>query len=75
VFQTGGSGSVTLTLPFPFVTQGATPIHVYGGLTVYVDPDSGQTCLQPTNEIKNYQTQVTLSNYSVPPMATQQPSR
>jgi uncharacterized repeat protein (TIGR01451 family) len=61
VFQTGGTGTVTLTLPYPFVTQGATPIHVYSGLTAYTSND--QTCLQPTGEIKNYQTQVTLSSY------------
>jgi hypothetical protein len=61
VFQTGGTGTVTLTLPFPFVTQGATPIHVYSSLTAYTS--NGQTCLQPTGEIKNYNTQVTLSSY------------
>jgi hypothetical protein len=65
VFQTGGTGTVTLTLPYPFVTQGATPIHVYSGLTAYTS--NGQTCLQPTNEIKNYQTQVTLANYGTSP--------
>jgi hypothetical protein len=61
VFQTGGDGTVTLTLPYPFVTQGATPIHVYSGLTAV--QNNGQTCLQPTGEIKNYQTQVTLGSY------------
>lgn len=61
VFQTDGTGTVTLTLPYPFVTQGATPIHVYSGLTTYTS--NGMTCLQPTGEIKNYNTQVTLSSY------------
>jgi uncharacterized repeat protein (TIGR01451 family) len=61
VFQTGGTGTVNLTLPYPFVTQGATPIHVYSSLTAVVV--NGQTCLVPTGEIKNYQTQVTLSSY------------
>jgi hypothetical protein len=65
VFQTGGTGTVTLTLPYPFVTQGATPIHVYSGLTAV--QNNGQTCLQPTGEIKNYQTIVTLGNYTAPP--------
>jgi uncharacterized repeat protein (TIGR01451 family) len=65
VFQTGGSGTVTMTLPYPFVTQGATPIHVYSGLTAV--QSNGQTCLQPTNEIKNYQQIVTLGNYGTSP--------
>jgi hypothetical protein len=65
VFQTGGTGTVTLTLPYPFVTQGATPIHVYSGLTAYTS--NGLTCLQPTGEIKNYNTQVTLASYGAAP--------
>ncbi len=65
VFKTGGNGTVTLTLPYPFITQGATPIHVYSSLTAYTS--NGQTCLQPTGEIKNYQTQVTLGSYGTSP--------
>jgi uncharacterized repeat protein (TIGR01451 family) len=61
VFRTSGPSTVTLTLPYPFVTQGATPIHVYSNLTTVTS--NGQTCLQPTNEIRNFQTQVTLSSY------------
>ncbi|MFT3892848.1 MAG: hypothetical protein QM730_14545 [Anaerolineales bacterium] len=61
VFQIGGTGTVTLTLPYPYVTQGATPIHVYRSLNAVTT--NGQTCLQPTNEIKNYQQTVTLSSY------------
>jgi hypothetical protein len=65
MFRTSGPSTVTLTLPYPFVTQGATPIHVYSGLTAVTN--NGQTCLQPTNEIKNYQQTVTLSNYGASP--------
>ena len=54
-----------MTLPYPFVTQGATPIHVYSGLSVYTA--NGQTCLQPTGEIMNYQMQVTLASYGTTP--------
>jgi hypothetical protein len=61
VIQTGGTGSVTLTLPYPFITQGANPIHVYNGLTAYTA--NGRTCLQPAGEIANFATFITLSSY------------
>jgi len=47
-----GSGSVTLSLPKPFETQGAMPIHFYDGVT-FVDD-----CLVPGTEIGNDNTQV-----------------
>jgi hypothetical protein len=46
VFYTGaGDETVTLTIPAPFVTQGATPVHVYTGVTP-VTAD-GVTCYTP----------------------------
>jgi hypothetical protein len=53
----GDTVSFTITLPYPFVTQGAQPIHAYDGVTVYVNgdpPDStcpASTCFTPGNEI------------------------
>jgi len=59
-----GSGNTTLniTLPYPFVTQGAVPIHVYSGVTRA--SASGITCFAPGTEIRNSSTQVTLGSYS-----------
>ncbi len=31
VFYNGWSGSNTITIPYPFVTQGANPVHIYSG--------------------------------------------
>jgi len=58
-----GSGDtcLTITLPYPFVTQGAMPVHVYENVTMeYYDR---QTCFVPGNEIANSPTQVTLDDY------------
>ncbi|HJT61997.1 MAG TPA: hypothetical protein VJ797_09975, partial [Burkholderiales bacterium] len=44
--------SFTLDIPFPFVTQGATPIHVYDD--VRVDQEHGEICLTPIGEMANY---------------------
>ncbi len=59
-----GSGSTTLdiTLPYPFVTQGAVPIHIYDGVTMTTS--HGFECWVPGTEIANSSTQVTLGNYS-----------
>jgi hypothetical protein len=49
---------VTLQIPWPFVTQGARPVHVYGGVSLYTN-ELGQTCYMPdydleTEAIDNY---------------------
>jgi hypothetical protein len=60
----------TITLPYPFVTQGAMPIHVYDNVTGYQnpgDPDStcpASVCFEPGYEIYVDSTQVTLDSYS-----------
>ncbi|MFM8877176.1 MAG: hypothetical protein ACKOGC_14010, partial [Anaerolineae bacterium] len=59
--------TVTITLPYPFVTQGAVPIHAYSGVTV--SQSSGQYCLTPGDEIFNTkQFNVTLGSYSTQAM-------
>jgi hypothetical protein len=40
--------TITLTLPYPFVTQGAQPVHVFDGATVV---ENGALCLVPGNAI------------------------
>jgi hypothetical protein len=62
VFDNAPTGTVTFTLPYPFVTQGAVPIHVYDSVTIQTV--NGQTCLVPGREIANSGAQITLSSYS-----------
>jgi hypothetical protein len=53
VFYTGsGDEDITITLPYPFVTQGAVPIHVYSDVGVATN-SRGQTCLTPMAEMAN----------------------
>jgi len=58
----GATGTSYITLPYPFVTHGAVPIHVYSGVTFTTV--NGQTCLTPGTELANSVTPVTLANYS-----------
>jgi hypothetical protein len=44
----GTTETVTLTLPYPFVTQGANPVHVFDSVTVV---ENGETCLTPGNPV------------------------
>ena len=61
----GSTNNVELEIPYPFVTQGGNPVHVYGGLTV--DPTGeGQdiNCFNPYNELANYAEFITLDSYT-----------
>ena len=58
----GDTVSFQVTLPYPFVTQGATPLHAYDGVGVSVGSD-GSICLLPGNTIWQSQEQVTLDLY------------
>jgi VCBS repeat-containing protein len=65
LFYAGTPGSIEtfkVTLPYPFVTQGARPIQVYDGVTVH--SSGSQTCLVHGNNISAGSQQVTLSDYS-----------
>jgi hypothetical protein len=59
-----GDGPVTfeLTLPYPFVTQGAMPVHLYSGVTVYVN-DDGETCFMRGFEEGAYAELVTIDDH------------
>jgi hypothetical protein len=61
VFDNEPTGKITFTLPYPFVTQGAVPIHVYS--SVATTTVSGQTCLIPGTEIAHSSEQITLESY------------
>jgi hypothetical protein len=62
VFDNAPTGTIYFTLPYPFVTQGAVPIHVYSSATIATV--NGQTCLIPGTEIAHSSAQVTLASYS-----------
>ncbi len=52
VFYTGTPGTTAtfnVTLPYPFETQGANPVHAYDGVNSYTS--GGTTCLTPGNEV------------------------
>lgn len=57
----GSTDTITMEIPYPFVTQGANPVHVYGGLFVN---DSGYTCFDPTNELAAYGYTFGLGDYT-----------
>jgi hypothetical protein len=48
---------LTVRVAYPFVTQGATPIHVYG------DTTTEDGCFKPTSELANSNVQITLEDY------------
>jgi hypothetical protein len=54
--------TLNLTLPYPYVTQGAQPIHAYDGVTV-IPGSNGQECYIPGNGFFVDSTQVVLGDY------------
>ena len=56
-----GQETVTITLPYPFVTQGAVPIHIYDD--VAISTNNGTMCFTPGNELDNSPTLVALGDY------------
>ncbi len=50
VFQFNGTSvSITATIPYPFVTHGAVPVHVYDTVTIVTL--HGQTCFVPGKDV------------------------
>lgn len=65
VFATGNPGDTltfNITLPYPFVTQGANPVHAYDGVTTTVV--NNETCFLPGTSFYAGSQQVTLANYT-----------
>jgi hypothetical protein len=60
-----GNEELTFTLPYPFVTQGAMPIHIYSDVTITTN--DGVTCFEPGTGISNSPTLVTLPDYGLNP--------
>jgi hypothetical protein len=62
--QIGHIVTFNVTIPYPFVTQGANPVEAYDFVTVSQN-SAGQTCLIPSsNKILAGTNQVPLANYS-----------
>ncbi len=57
-----GNEDITITLPYPWVTQGAVAIHFYSDVSFSMN--SGGYCLTPGSELANQTDQITLANYS-----------
>jgi hypothetical protein len=68
VYVGAAGASVNITVPYPFVTQGAVPIHIYDNVIPGVS--GGDTCFAPGTEIKNYSQQITLASYGPNPTFT-----
>lgn len=56
---------MSFTLPYPFVTQGAMPIHIYSDVTITTN--DGVTCFEPGTGISNSPTLVTPLDYGLNP--------
>ncbi len=57
-----GPATFELTVPYPFVTQGAMPVHLYSGVSVYVN-DDGVTCFMPGAEEVAYAELITIDDH------------
>jgi hypothetical protein len=62
----GSSVTFHVTLPYPWITQGAKPVEVYDGVTA--NTSGSQTCLVPGHKILAGSQQVTMSNYGSKPV-------
>jgi hypothetical protein len=59
----GGDGEViAIVVPWPFITQGATPLHVYNG----DDVGTVDTCFMPTVTLMNEKYLITLDDWIQP---------
>ena len=63
VFTVGNSGTVELEIPYPFVTQGAMPAHVYSGTFVVADSDTAD-CFEPLEELGSHGVGFALDDYT-----------
>ena len=71
ILKTGTPGqelTFNVSLPYPFVTHGANPIHGYNWVTVH--HDDGHTCYEPGDGFFVSSQQVTLADYSSSSVAT-----
>ena len=63
VFYIGeGDEDITVNIPFPFVMQGAMPVHFYDGVTI-TNPSEGVFCYEPGAGLGASDDMVTLQDY------------
>jgi hypothetical protein len=65
VFYVGdgaGTATISMTIPYPFVTQGAMPVHTYSAVEVV--SINGLTCFSPTVEGLAYPISIELDSYA-----------
>ncbi|OYX44933.1 MAG: hypothetical protein B7Z02_03725, partial [Rhodobacterales bacterium 32-67-9] len=60
--MTDDAGTVTIDVPYPFVTQGANPIHWYTGVTV--DDSSGAISFDPGTAAGSQASTFTIGDYT-----------
>jgi hypothetical protein len=66
----GTTDTITLAIPYPFVTQGAQPVHVYDGVLVNAvsnqpaSPDNLNNCFVPQTTLASYPAVFTLADYT-----------
>ena len=62
-FYVGDGGeTINITVPYPFVTQGAVPIHIYDSVGGVPSGDTG--CYLPGTEIGNSSNQVAMTDFT-----------
>ena len=67
VFHQGAPGdpaTFTVSIPYPFVTQGATPWHLYDGVSL--GTADGEDCFDPGEAFETHQQLITLADYDTP---------
>jgi hypothetical protein len=52
--------TVTIDVPYPFVTQGAMPVHVYDAVEVVFDPDG---CFLPPEAEQSFDQEIAIEDY------------
>jgi hypothetical protein len=57
-----GGTTLTISLPYPWVTSGKTPVEIYSAVSM--STQDGATCLAPQHRIGGSSAQVTLAGYS-----------
>jgi len=62
LFYIASGDTLNVDIPYPFVTQGANPVHVYSGVFVE-DNGNGGVCFAPGNELMALSSQVTLDDF------------
>jgi hypothetical protein len=58
----GTEAEIEMTIPYPFVTQGAMALHAYGSVDVYTN-DLGQICFDPGDDHGALRAEIVLEDY------------